>query len=669
MSEQTHDLTVRVSSDTSKATQGLSTLNMTIGQLSKGVMLGNIATQAFNTAWGFLSGEVSKSIAAWNESERTLAQTNAVLESTRHAAGLSAEEIVKLSQKFQGLTTYSDEAVLSVENLLLTFTNITGPTFETATAAVLDMATALGTDTKSAAIQLGKALQDPIQGVNALTRVGVNFSERQKEVIEQMVKTGKTMDAQKLILAELSTEFGGSATAAAKTFEGQMKQLENKLNDVEEGIGHGLTSALSNVLVAFNQTTQGMQGTADVGKIVFQVLSTIAEFAANAAAGIHALAGAFIYLGSYVVQATSILQWFGMATDESFSNFRDATMEGVSSTTEFALNLHNQNEKTLADWDKITAASGKFATTGPKAYEETAKAAKEAADKIKQVNEDITKTSQKLADLIEERDQQVADTRKAIAEEYVAQEQRIADLRKQLLSTTDAAEQVSINNQITQNLNALTQKKQLETQYSTEITEARRRASETEFERNLEDIARKADQDTKAFEKKRQAIYAEMALNLQKLRTLSGYEQQATDIAATEGQKRTAHVTSEVNTQIEAYNRLAQARANAYASSASSIGSFVNPNANFFTTANSTLPHFEMGGTINAPRGTEVPIIAHGGETIIPAERSGNLGGGNVVNITINNPKVTSNDDLDQLKRQIEQVMRPLLLNAKVTYV
>jgi phage-related minor tail protein len=63
-----------------------------------------------------------------------------------------------------------------------------------------DMSVALGTDASGSAIQLGKALNDPIKGVAALQKVGVSFTESQKEQIKTLVETGDTLGAQKIIL-------------------------------------------------------------------------------------------------------------------------------------------------------------------------------------------------------------------------------------------------------------------------------------------------------------------------------------------------------------------------------------------------------------------------------------------------------------------------------------
>jgi len=190
------------------------------------------------------------SIDAYSESEDIVAQLNAVLTSTKGVAGETADAAINLSKSLESTTKYSDEAVLSTENLLLTFTAIKSSVMPQATQTVLDMATALGEDTKDAAIQLGKAMQDPVLGVTALRRVGVDFSKDQQAVIKSLVDTGQSAKAQQLILAELNREFGGSAAAAADTYAGKMAQLQNQINDAQEEIGKALIPVLLQLLTA-----------------------------------------------------------------------------------------------------------------------------------------------------------------------------------------------------------------------------------------------------------------------------------------------------------------------------------------------------------------------------------------------------------------------------------
>lgn len=215
-----------------------SSIGSKVGAALKGVAIAGVAAGAAATAFGVLS------VKAFSESEDAIAQTNAVLKSTGQIAGVTAEQVTKLATSLQKTTKFSDEEVRSAENLLLTFTAIGKDIFPQATSTVLDMATALGEDTKSASIQLGKALQDPVLGITALRRVGVNFNDSQKEVIARLVETGHKAEAQKLILKELNTEFGGSAVAAGKTFSGSLARLKNNLNDVQEVIGKTIVNRL-----------------------------------------------------------------------------------------------------------------------------------------------------------------------------------------------------------------------------------------------------------------------------------------------------------------------------------------------------------------------------------------------------------------------------------------
>lgn len=216
-----------------QATQSGSSMGSMFKKIAIGVGAVALATKGFKALVGFMKS----SIAAAAEQERVEAQLNAVLESTGGAAGVTAEEMKKLAAELQKTTTYGDEAIIAGENLLLTFTNIGKDVMPAAVETMLDMSTALGQDMKSSAVQLGKALNDPVQGITALARVGVSFTQAQKDMVKKMVEAGDTMGAQKFILAELKTEFGGAAVAAGDTFGGSMERLKNTFGDFKEAIG------------------------------------------------------------------------------------------------------------------------------------------------------------------------------------------------------------------------------------------------------------------------------------------------------------------------------------------------------------------------------------------------------------------------------------------------
>lgn len=218
-------------------------LKNTVGGL--GAVAGGVLTVGLGAATAglaALAGGAAFAISEAMGAQAVMAQTEAVIRSTGGAAGMTAEEISNLALKLSGVSRFSDDAIQAGENLLLTFTNIGKDTFPAATQAMLDMATAMGTDAKGGAIQLGKALNDPTKGIAALTRVGVTFSDEQKKLIKRLQETGDMAGAQAVILAELNKEFGGSAAAAAGTFAGKLDVLKNRLSNVAEAIGGPLLS-------------------------------------------------------------------------------------------------------------------------------------------------------------------------------------------------------------------------------------------------------------------------------------------------------------------------------------------------------------------------------------------------------------------------------------------
>jgi hypothetical protein len=218
---------------------------------------GSIAQTALIGAGAAVVAFGAYSVKAFIESEKVMAQTEAVLKSTGGAANVTKDQVLGLADQLRDLSGVDNDVIQSSENLLLTFRDVKNEVgegndiFNQTEKAVLDMATAMNQGAipsqeqlKTTTIQLGKAMNNPIQGMSALRRVGVSFTEAQVAVITKMQESGDLMGAQKLILAELSKEFGGAAKAAGGTFAGQMGKLQSKFNDVAEALGEALMPAI-----------------------------------------------------------------------------------------------------------------------------------------------------------------------------------------------------------------------------------------------------------------------------------------------------------------------------------------------------------------------------------------------------------------------------------------
>ena len=242
MAEQ---LTIKINADLSGLGSGLSDAARQVssfGDTLKGAFLGGLGADLAARAFGAFTSGITDAIHALAEVDRISGQTAAVIKSTGGAAGVAAADVASLADSIERKTGIEAESIQKGENLLLTFTNIKNAAganndiFNQATAIMADLGTAMGTDASGAAIQLGKALNDPTAGITALTRVGVTFTDAQKATIKSLQESGDLMGAQKIILAELSKEFGGSADAAGKTFAGALDRAKNAIGSISEAM-------------------------------------------------------------------------------------------------------------------------------------------------------------------------------------------------------------------------------------------------------------------------------------------------------------------------------------------------------------------------------------------------------------------------------------------------
>lgn len=213
----------------------------------------------------------TKAFGAFAESATVQAQTQAVLKSTGGAANITAKQVDALATSVSKYGAVDDEAVAAGENMLLTFTNVRNETgkgnaiFNRSTKILADMSQALGTDMPTSAIQLGKALNDPIKGVTALRRVGVSFDDQQTKTIEHLEETGHVMDAQKIILRELTKEFGGSAKEFGDSAAGGAAKAQISIENAMESIGAAVAPAvewIAKLVSGFTDWITGLPGPA-----------------------------------------------------------------------------------------------------------------------------------------------------------------------------------------------------------------------------------------------------------------------------------------------------------------------------------------------------------------------------------------------------------------------
>lgn len=283
------EYTIKLNDQFSK---GLKTASAGMSKFKGSVSKLNASISSMGTLIGGAAvlGGIKSSINAWNEQEQAVAQVRQGIVSTGNAADRSLAQLTKQASDLQNQTLFGDEEIMKgVTSQLLTFTNIAGDEFDRTQKAVLDVTTKLyGADAsaeslRSTSIQLAKALNDPVANLGALGRSGIQFSAEQKELIKTLAKTGRTAEAQGIILKEIEGQYGGAAKAAADAGTGGLKQLQNRFGDIQETIGGVLMPVIARL-------------TTFLGKLASWIENNKQKFTAI----LKAVGGAVVALGALI---------------------------------------------------------------------------------------------------------------------------------------------------------------------------------------------------------------------------------------------------------------------------------------------------------------------------------------------------------------------------------
>lgn len=214
------------------------------------------AADAASLAWGKL-GEVAAGalsgitvgavfgavIRNTKQMEKEQAQLEAVLRSTGESAGFSREQLNEMASSMERTSTVSAGEINQAQTNLLAFTGIVGEQFPRALQSAIDMAARTGTTVTSAAETIGRALDVPSKGLTALSKQGFRFTEEQKKAAEQLEATGRTAEAQGIILKALEESYGGAAAASRDTFGGALMALQNTIDELLTGSEGSLDGA------------------------------------------------------------------------------------------------------------------------------------------------------------------------------------------------------------------------------------------------------------------------------------------------------------------------------------------------------------------------------------------------------------------------------------------
>ena len=250
-----------------RASQSIAAIQGPLGPVagrltSLGTIIGNVGIRAAvaTLAVAALVFGLGKMVAAGAKAERQFKRLEGILKATGGAAGLSLLEIEELAQQIGKETLASTQEIRDAAGVLLTFKSITGDVFKEALKLSQDLAEVGFGSAKSAAMQLGKALEEPEIGLSALRRVGVSFSKSQKDLIKNFDFMGEKIKSQEIMLKALNEQVGGAGINAADGLSGALDTLNeeftiflenNSLTKIALEIVTGLMKGLNKVFGTF----------------------------------------------------------------------------------------------------------------------------------------------------------------------------------------------------------------------------------------------------------------------------------------------------------------------------------------------------------------------------------------------------------------------------------
>ena len=252
------NITLKISADVQQAVNGIQSVNQKLDQMAKQSSVTSNATTRFFTnftllgsALGIASGVIQKTVdiiadlaKTYSTQEKAEIRLQSTLKATQNACGMTASEMLAYADSISKVTTFSDQEIIAVEQVLAATRKIGQDVIPEATMAILDMAAATGEDASGAAQRLAQALSDPAGEIESLKEAGIQLTEEQKKNITKVQAQNGIYEAQKILLKEVSETYGGMAKAIADTDSGKLSQISNVWTDIKEGLGEGLLNSI-----------------------------------------------------------------------------------------------------------------------------------------------------------------------------------------------------------------------------------------------------------------------------------------------------------------------------------------------------------------------------------------------------------------------------------------
>jgi hypothetical protein len=260
--------------------------------------------------------------AAKGAEEARIAQRGLANVLTRMGYEKATDRVSAYAEELEKTLAIDADVIKRTQTKLATFKNLTatvddaGGAFDRATMAALDLAAAGFGTAESNAVQLGKALQDPIKGIAALARAGVTFTAQEKEKIKALVESGDLLEAQNLILGAIETQVGGTAEETRSGFEAMQLAIA-RVSDV---FGELMLPVLDEIIPRLEQFADWAEKNPDKFKAIALSIAGIsgAVIALNIALALNPI----VLLSAAIAGLVAAMLIAGPEIDAFFNNLK-----------------------------------------------------------------------------------------------------------------------------------------------------------------------------------------------------------------------------------------------------------------------------------------------------------------------------------------------------------
>jgi len=210
-----------------------------VKQIGIAAFAGWAASKAFNTIASTLS-DAKSAIIGWmdaaSEAEDVDVRLDLAVKQAGRSLGVTTEELKEQANALEDVSIFGDEAIKMAQTSIIRF-NLYGDTLKRVTEASVQMAAVQKMDVTEAAQIVGRAIAYPERALMMLRRAQITLTTEQREHIQDLLKHGRTAEAQAAILDGIIGKYGDANAKITATYSGIHAQLRNLAGDIEEALG------------------------------------------------------------------------------------------------------------------------------------------------------------------------------------------------------------------------------------------------------------------------------------------------------------------------------------------------------------------------------------------------------------------------------------------------